>query len=286
MPYSVRGRINVGAYERPFSGVGIEFFPLGQNPGRSGITLHESGYLPDNAQWNFPSVFSPFWRLYYNTERGHCVLFGERMVELTPGHLMLIPDHCLFHCLGENPVPTFWIAFSFMKKLRRDMTVPVLLAPRDTELCLIRDLKELIAADETWEPTNAIYRNSLALLQVVLARTELHWQPPVPENVTHVVDYIETHVDEKLSNPLLARIAGMSTEGFARAFRQHYDTTPAQYVVEMRVREASHRLLQSGDSIDAIAQATGFPNRAYFSRVFRKVTGESPAAFRRKHGRI
>jgi len=275
----------VGAYERPFSGVGIEFFPLGQDPGRSGITLHESGYLPDNAQWNFPAVFSPFWRLYYNAGRGHCVVFGERMVELTPEHLMLIPDHCLFHCLGENPVPTFWIAFSFVKKLHHDMAVPALLTPRDTELCLIRDLKGLIEADETWEPTDAIYRNSLALLQVVLARPELSWRPPVPENVTRVANHIETHLDEKLSNPSLARIAGMSVEGFSRTFKHHYGTTPAQFVVEMRVREASHRLLQSGDSIDAIAESTGFPNRAYFSRVFKKVTGESPATFRRAHGR-
>jgi AraC-like DNA-binding protein len=283
--YSIRGRTNVGAYDRPFSGVGVEFDPLGVKPGRTGITLHESGYLAANSDWNFPSVFSSFWRLYYNYQRGHCVLFGERMVELTPKHIMLIPPHCLFHCLGANPVPTFWLAYSFTRKLHPDVAVPVLLKPRDTELCLIRDLKQLIAADETWEPTDAIYRNSLALLQVVLARPELRWQPPLPENLERVRRHIEQNFGAVLTNPQLAKLAGLSEAGFNRAFKLHFGTTPVWYVIEMRVREAARLLLQTSETIDSIAERTGFPNRAYFSRIFKKVTDEAPAAFRRKHQR-
>lgn len=281
----LKGRINRGAYDRPFSGVGVEFDPLGVKPGRTGITLHESGFMPANTEWNFPSVFSPFWRLYYNGKRGHCVLFGERMVELTPAHIMLIPPHCLFHCLGANPVPTFWLAFSFTRKLSPDQRVPVLLKPRDTELCLIRDLKRLIRADEHWEPTDAIYRNSLALLQVVLSRRELRWQPPLPEHLLHVRQHIEGNLRAKLTAPLLAKRAGLSVAGFNRAFRRHFATTPARYVTEMRVREAARLLLQTDETIDAIAEQTGFPNRAYFSRVFKQVTDEAPAGFRRKHQR-
>jgi AraC-like DNA-binding protein len=205
------------------------------------------------------------------------------MVELTPDHIMLIPDHSLFHCLGQQAVPTFWLAFSFTGKLHRRLPVPVLLPPRKTEMCLIEDLQALIEADTTWEPTDAIYRNSLALLHVVLARPELSWQPPIPESLVRVKPYIEAHLRDPLPNPLLARKAGMSVTGFERAFKRHFGTTVARYVSEMRVREASRRLLQTPDSIDDIAATTGFPNRAYFSRVFKKVTGESPAAFRRAH---
>jgi AraC family transcriptional regulator, arabinose operon regulatory protein len=283
--YSVRGRTNVGAYDRPYSGVGIEYDPLGVKPGRTGITLHESGFLPANLDWNFPSVFSPFWRLYYNAKRGHCVLFGDRVVELTPKHILLIPPHCLFHCLGANPVPTFWLAFSFTRKLHADVEVPVLVPPRDTELCLIRDLKQLIAGDETWEPTDAIYRNSHALLQVVLARRELRWQPPLPENLERVRRHIEDRLGSVLTNPALANLAGMSVAGFDRVFKRNFGTTPAQYIIEMRVREAARLLLQTAQTIDEIADETGFPNRAYFSRIFKKVTDESPAAFRAKHRR-
>jgi AraC-like DNA-binding protein len=285
MSYSVKGHVNRGAYEQPFSGVGIEFDPLGVKPGRTGITLHESGFLPANDDWNFPAVFSPFWRLYYNRKRGHCVLFEEHMIELTPEHIMLIPPHQFFNCLGGNPVQSFWLAFSFTRRPHPEQSVPILLPPRDTELCLIRDLEALITADESWNPTDAIYRNSLALLQVVLSRPELQWQPPVPEPMLRVRDYLERQIRAKLLAPDLARRARLSVSTFNRSFKRHFGTTPARYLIEMRVREAARLLLQTENTLDAIAEETGFPNRAYLSRMFKRLTGEAPAGFRRKHRR-
>jgi AraC-like DNA-binding protein len=286
MPNSNQSRINIGAYDQPFSGVGVEYYPTGVKPGRSGVTLHECGYIKNNTKWNYPGVFSPFWRLYYNFDCGHCVLFGDRIIELTPEHIMLIPDHSLFHCLGKNPVPTFWVAFSFVKRPDPALDVPILISPRNTEMCLIRDLQDMIAASDECKPTDAIYRNSLALLQVVLSRPELRWQPPVPDNLMKVVRYIEGNISDRLSNVILAQYACMSVEGFSRAFKHHYGITPARFVTEMRVREAGRLLLQTDKTIEGIADTTGFPNRAYFSRIFKKVTGESPARFRQKHGQL
>ena len=279
---SIPSRVNLGAYDRPFSGVGIEYDPLGVKPGRTGITLHEAGYLPANNRWNFPAVFSPFWRFYYNGARGHCMLFGERMVELTPAQLVIIPPHSLFHCLGSKPVPTFWLSFSLTRKPSHNQSIPILLSPRDTELCLIRDLRELVLADQNWEPTDAIYRNSLALLQVVLSRPELRWQPPVPENLDRVRQHVEANLKSKLTAPALARRAGWSIASFNRNFRRHFGSTPATYVTQMRVREAARLLLHTDETIDAVAELTGFPNRAYFSRVFKRMTDEAPAGFRRR----
>ena len=285
MHYSIRGHENRGAYEQPFSGVGIEFDPLGVQPGPTGLTLHESGFLRENQDWNYPGVFSPFWRLYHNGQRGHCVLFGDEETELTPEYLVLIPPHCLFHCLGGNPVPNFWLAFSFTQKLDPALGVPVRLPVRDTELCLIRDLTALIEADTDWAPKPAILRHSLALLEVVLARPELRWQAPVPESFQRVSQHIESNLASDLATPKLARRAGMCVAAFDRAFKRHFATTPARYVTEVRVREAARLLLQSDLSIEKITEVAGFSDRAYFSRVFKKITRESPARFRRKHRR-
>ena len=103
--------------------------------------------------------------------------------------------------------------------------------------------------------------------------------------MARVRDHIETHLSSVISNPSLARLAGLGVEGFVRSFRRHFGTTPAQYIREVRIRESSHLLLQTDETIDATAEKTGFPNRAYFSRVFKAITGKSPAAFRRAHSR-
>ncbi len=285
MSDSVNGRVNVGAYERPFSGVGIEFAPLATKPGQTGIVLHEAGYLSANRNWKFPSVFSPFWRLYYNQSGGHHLRLGSRGVELTPEQIVLIPSHCLCHFEGLHPVPHFWLHFSFTRALAADQALPVLLKPRETELCLIHDAQRLILADKVCEPRDEILGTGMALLHVVLARPELRWKPPRPENMERVRRVIEERFAKALPNSVLAREAGLSVAGFECAFKRHFGTTAARYVTELRVREAAHLLLQTGQAIDNIATQTGFPNRAYFSRVFKHVTAESPARFRRKHRR-
>ena len=283
MTDSMDKRVNRGAYTQPFSGVGIEFDPLGLKPGRTGITLHESGFLPASDDWNFPSVFSPFWRLLYNAKHGHQLQFGARRINLTPAHIALIPPGCLFHCVGSRPVPSLWLSFSFDYRLSSEHQPPVMLKPRDTELCVMRDLKELIAADTAFEPSLAIFNHSFALLQVVLSRPELVWLPRVSENLERVRRHIKNNLGADLSNTSLAAVAGLSLIGFERAFKRGFGTTATQYVRAIRLREAAHLLLQTDQSIEDIALQTGFSSRAYLSRVFKCITGGGPAAFRRSH---
>jgi AraC family transcriptional regulator of arabinose operon len=284
MSNSVLERINVGAYDHPFSGVGIEYYPLGGEFDHTGLLIHEVGFLPRNKNWNFPSVFGPFWRLYYNSKPGHCITFSDTFYEITPKHIMLIPDHQLFHCLGVNPVPSFWIAFSTKHSVSPMQPVPILLKPTRTELSLIRDIQKLIIKDKTYEPTDVIYRNTLAMLNVVIARSNILWEKNRPVILNELLSYIDKNCSRKLSNSHLAKIACMSIEGLSKIFRKHIGISPAAYVTQIRVKQASHLLLHSTETIDQIAMLTGFPNRNYFSRVFKYITNQSPAEFRRQHG--
>lgn len=273
-----------GAYEHPFSGRGIEFSPLGTQAGQTGITLHETGYDPSNSDWNFPSVLSPFWRVYYNFEKTHCILFGEEFHQLGPEHIVLIPDHHLFHCLGQHPTPSFWMHFSFDRKSALDQKVPILLTPDETELSLIRLISKLVPSRKI-EALDRIQHLSAALLNILVSRPEIQWQPPLPEKLIQLMQFIEHNVERKLPNPILAKESGISVEGIYRLFRAHLGTSPANYANQIRIRKASHLLTQNDFGIDEIAELTGFPNRAYFSRVFKKITGISPGTYRRSQQR-
>lgn len=286
MSDSALKHINFGAYDQPFSGVGIEYYPLGGEFDHTGLLIHEVGFLPRNSNWNFPSVFSPFWRLYYNSKPGHCVSFGNTFYEVTPEQIMLIPDHQFFHCLGANPVPTFWISFSTNYSVSPTQTIPILLKPTKTELSLIQDIQGLIVKDKTYEPTDAIYRNTVALLNVVFSHSNIQWKKERPAILNELLCFIDNNSSQKLSNSELADIACMSIEGLSKMFRNHIGISPAAYVTQIRIKQASHLLLHSPETIDRIALLTGFPNRNYFSRVFKQITNESPAEFRRHHKKL
>ncbi len=274
---------NRGAYSSPFSGVGVEFFPLGVPADHAGFVLHEAGYLPRNDWWNFANVLSPFWRLYYNGRKGHKVLFHQHEVELTPEHLMLIPDHQLFHCRGCTPVPTLWFAFNVAHRLMPQQPIPILLPPTRTERSLMHDIKQLFSGEAQEPNRDRIFHASIALLHVVLNRPEIQWQSNTPAAVVETVRYVEEHFASPLYIPRLARMANLSVEALSRVFKKHQGETIGRFIAKVRVREAAHLLIHTDTRIEEIAERTGFPNRAYLSRVFKKTTGESPAKFRRCH---
>jgi AraC family transcriptional regulator, arabinose operon regulatory protein len=275
---------NRGAYASPFSGVGVEFFPLGVPPDHSGFVLHEAGYLPRNDWWDFPNVLSPFWRLYYNFQRGHKVIFADREVELTPEHLVVIPDRQLFHCRGLTPVSNLWLAFSVTRRLAPRQPIPIVMSPTRTERSLIQDFTRLFSGEAAEQNRRRIFHDSMALLHLVLNRPEIHWQPMAPAAVLETVRHIEEHYAAPLVVPRLARMVNVTAGTLARSFKKYQGETIGQYIVKVRVREAAHRLANTDAKIEQIAETTGFPNRAYLSRVFKKITGESPARFRRRHG--
>ena len=282
---SARRARNRGAYSNPYSGVGEEFFPLGVPPDHSGFTLHEAGYDPANEDWDFPSVLSPFWRLYYNARAGHRVLFGGRAIELTPDRLVLIPDHQLFHCQGRRPTPHAWLAFSVSRRPSPQQAMPIVLSPARTEIELLDDLSQLFLTDEQGSHRERVFHAGMAVLHIVLSRTEISWRQRAPASVLRTVDYIEQHYASPIYVPRLAEMVELCTEALARSFKRYQGETIGQFIVKVRVRRAADLLAPTDVTLDEAAEQPGFPNRYYLSRVFKRITGQSPAEFRRRrHG--
>jgi AraC-like DNA-binding protein len=270
----------LGAYGSPFSGTGMEFLPLGVEPPDVGLLLHEVGYLPRRPHWNYRNVFSPFWRLYYDLQPGHRVVFQNREVTLGPDRIVLIPDRQLFHAAGTEPRPKFWIAFTHSAHLVATETIPIQLRPGAAELSLIEDMIKLLRAPSRADNRHRVYHCGIALLHVVLSHPDIRWQTDTPDNLTEVISYIEEHFASALYTTDLAKLANMSETAFRRKFRRFRAVSPAQYIAQTRVREAAHLLAHTNLGLSEIAERSGLANAAYLSRVFKRVTGEAPAQFR------
>lgn len=273
----------LGAYESPFSGTGVEFYPLSSKPTEAELVLHETGYDPHRPHWNYQRVYSPFWRLYYDLERGHSVVLNERETLLGPDHLMLIPDHQLFHTYGTQPRSKFWLAFSYPRRVVAEHKLPIQLKPSRTEKELIRDLTNLLWPMRATINRPQIYHLSLALLHAVLSRPQIPWQTETPAELQNVI----RHVEEQYASPLyiadLAQLANMSETTFRKQFKAFRHVSPAQFISQVRVREAGHLLSTTSLDLEQIAQRTGFPNAAYLSRMFRRLTGKTPGRSRQEN---
>ena len=129
----------------------------------------------------------------------------------------------------------------------------------------------------------------LALLgQMLVEQTDRRAFAAVPElgtpQLDRVVDYIEAHFDAPLLSAELAGIAGMSLAQFGRSFKAATGATPHAYVTLRRIEHAKRFLHGRDLTLTQIAFCCGFSSAAHFSSVFRRVTGNTPSAYRHAIG--
>jgi len=96
-----------------------------------------------------------------------------------------------------------------------------------------------------------------------------------------VIRKLEENWQNQTSNQELARIMHVSLATFYRLFREAAGCTPAQYVGRLRIRHACNLLRTTDNTVSEISSQAGFPDSNYFSRIFRRVIGTSPRAYRR-----
>lgn len=102
------------------------------------------------------------------------------------------------------------------------------------------------------------------------------------ERIERAVEYIRLHSEEDVTVPALATMCNLSTSHFYTKFREEVGMTPVDYKNAILIGRATRLLLYGDyDSIEAIADALGFTSATYFRRVFKKITGKSPSAYKR-----
>jgi transcriptional regulator GlxA family with amidase domain len=90
------------------------------------------------------------------------------------------------------------------------------------------------------------------------------------------------------NNPVekLVERSGLNPRTFSRRFRAATGLTPIEYVQALRVEEAKQMLETAQQKGDDVGSAVGYDDPASFRRVFKRGTGMSPAAYRKKFQRI
>jgi AraC family transcriptional regulator len=100
------------------------------------------------------------------------------------------------------------------------------------------------------------------------------------ERLQRVYDYIEAHLDDRLTLADLAGVACLSPYHFSRSFKQAVGVGPQRYVMEERIERAKVLMRQTGQPLAWIALEVGFADQSYLTAIFRRETGMTPGRFR------
>jgi transcriptional regulator GlxA family with amidase domain len=103
----------------------------------------------------------------------------------------------------------------------------------------------------------------------------LSWQ------LNRVIDHIEKHLTDKITVTDLAGLLKMSMGRLFRAFKISVGVTPIQYIAKRRVELACTMMRTTREPLSQIAVGCGLCDQAHLCKVFRRIVGTTPSAWRR-----
>lgn len=102
-----------------------------------------------------------------------------------------------------------------------------------------------------------------------------------PPWLLRAVEFAHDHFRETVRIGDVARAAGVHPAHLAAVFRQAHHEPLGTYVRRLRVDWAAEQLLRTDAPIATVAAEAGFADQSHLTRAFRRVTGTTPAAYRR-----
>lgn len=253
------------------------------------IRVFQAGSRFIDERWNAADVRSAYWRLYVNDDDGASLrLRGDRLWPIPGRRVVLVPAWVRFSCECRGSPRHRYVHFDVIG-LPAPLTRELVPEPFEVEsppgmLDRARDAVDHACRDDT--PPRRLYLQAVVAETLALGLTQVgaddrlrHWLTG-DSRVRPAVDHVERHLAGDCSTPRLAEACGMSEGHFTRLFKRELGVTPARYVLDRRLIRAAQRLAFTDDTIEAIADETGFADRFHFSRVFHRRIGSPPARFR------
>lgn len=221
----------------------------------------------------------PYCLIHYICSGVMYIDYASEHYTAHPGEIFLLPAYSTHHYYAHHSGQVLWAEFYGVNSQAVFETVirqNGLVIGEQSSVSLLHDLQALL--DVRKDP----YRASLTVFQLLMDLMEGTQLRPAGKTVLQQsIQYIQTHLAEKLDIERLAGLCGYSASYFSRLFHRTYGVTVSQYISRKRL-ELAKRLLEQPDlSVSQIAESAGFSDSSHFIKLFRDTYGETPGVFRR-----
>ena len=270
------------------------------------------GFAKHNADWNWKKVQSPFSRIYLVTEGEAYIHLPEGRFSITPGHLYIIPANTLHDYECHGPFSQYYLHVyeerEYETSLFSKYNLPVEVDARPEDLLLMQRLCQLFPDLALPESDPQLYNNRKTFLKnmqqmkqhdianriemrgintILLSRfmtSAQEKQMMNDERIVSIIDYIHAHIYDDIQVSTLADISCLSRGYMTGLFTQKVGMSPQQYINKLKIEKAQLLLLTDDIQIKAVAYELGFTDHSYFIRLFKKITGFTPQAYRQMNG--
>jgi len=195
--------------------------------------------------------------------------------------------HFIPELLGDSLIGgVSWLSFFAVPPESRATTVNP--STRDQVLAIGHELADEFAAQRlAW--IDMVKCGLLRLLTLFaresgLPRSDVRWRGPHPsglERILPAIDLVHAELSARLPLAAAAKACGLSPSWFRRIFKENTGMTYARFERRARLAKAARLLLGGNQSVESIADQTGFADGSHFIVAFTKHYGSTPDEFRR-----
>lgn len=137
--------------------------------------------------------------------------------------------------------------------------------------------------DRSYTLGNFIYISNV--LSLILAETYMREKPTDHSDsqnryLTDILKYMSTNLREDITLQLLSERFDISKSYINELFMKCLGRSPIDFLIRLRMHTACKLLKTTDKRIYEIAEAVGYKDQYYFSRIFRKIIGMSPRKYR------
>lgn len=229
--------------------------------------------------------------LYVANGKTHFWFDGKEEI-VSAGHMVLYKPEEIQKCvyyLEDNP-EVFWIHFtgSDVKNILEyhgislDEHVFYCGVLPDYKALFRKIIQELQLCRYGYEDYIASLFNDILLLVDRQQHEQKKATGDVQEQIERAAAYFNENYNTKISIDDYAESLHISTNWFIHNFKQYAGMSPAQYILSLRMVNAQSLLERTTYNIKEISEIVGYENPLYFSRVFKKEIGKSPAQYRKE----
>ncbi|MCL7942406.1 AraC family transcriptional regulator [Marinobacter sp. ATCH36] len=207
------------------------------------------------------------------------------------GDLALIPAGAAhrYTASPENPWTIHWVHYAgpLAENFREHMgfTDDIRIQHIGRQPRLLVDFNGLLSVRQTGFRTPGLVhvanrlRQLLAAVPLSVVEAGEAQQPDL--DIIH--SFMREHLDERISLAQLADLTGLSPAHFATRYRALTGVSPIQHFLHLKVEQACQLLDTTDNSFTRISNMLGYDDNYYFSRLFKKVMGQSPTDYRHTH---
>jgi AraC-like DNA-binding protein len=232
------------------------------------------------------------WQIIYIAAgKGHFILDGKEVIVPAGSMVLFQPKQVQdYFYYGKDKTQVWFVHFTGreVRNILRHYEIPTdgyILhtgISREYEDLFRRMRDELVRCSWGYEEMlTYLFRELLMTMHRRMTENAPRVSGFIQDEIDRARAFFDEHYNEEISIEQYAVSRNMSTSWFNRSFRSAVGTSPMQYILDVRIRNAQTLLETTDYSVGNIASLVGYENPMYFSRLFRKAKGLSPSKYRK-----